>query len=205
MFRFSSSSRWLWILALLVLTLALASIAPPERTLGTNIRTVYLHGAWVWSALLSLAAAAGLGLAALVSRRPRWHAWSRAWGRTGVLLWILYLPLSLWAMQTNWNGLFLAEPRWRLGMMYAVVGLLLQLGLSLLPVVWASVGNLAYFLALVWSLTHTPQVMHPPAPAFHAGAVLIRLTFLVLTILLTLMAWQITLLWAKQEPQLQEG
>ena len=108
-------------------------------------------------------------------------------------------------MQTNWNGLFLAEPRWRLGVMYAVVGLLPQLGLSLLPIVWTSAGNLAYFLALVWSLTHTPQVMHPLAPAFHAGAVLIRLTFLVLTILLTLMAWQITLLWAKQEPQLQEG
>ena len=78
MFRFSSSSRWLWILALLVLTLALVSVAPPERTLGTNIRTVCLHGAWVWSALLSLAAAAGLGLAALAARRPRWHTWSWA-------------------------------------------------------------------------------------------------------------------------------
>ena len=205
MSRFSSTARGVWILVLLTLALALAAVAPSERTLGTRIRTVYLHGAWVWAALLSLAAAAGIGLAALVARRPRWHAWSRAWGRTGVLLWILYLPLSLWAMQTNWNGLFLAEPRWRLGVMYAVVGLLLQLGLSLLPLVWASVGNLAYFLALVWSLTHTPRVLHPPAPAFHAGALTIRLTFLGLTLLLTLMAWQITLLWTQIEPRLRGG
>lgn len=201
--RFSSPSRWLLILVLLILTLALASVAPPERTLGANIRTVYLHGGWVWAALLSLAVAAGVGAAALVTRRPRWHAWSRAWGRTGIVLWVTYLPLSLWAMQTNWNGLFLAEPRWRLGVIYAVVGVLLQLGLSLLPETWASAGNLAYFLALVWSLTHTPNVMHPPAPAFHQGAWLIRLTFLALTALLMLVAWQVTLLWARKEPRLQ--
>ncbi len=197
-----SLSPWIWIALLLLLALGLTAVAPPERSLGANIRTVYLHGAWVWAALIAYALAGGIGLAALLTRRARWHAWSRAWGRTGIVLWVTYLPLSLWAMQTNWNGLYLAEPRWRLGVIYAVVGVLLQLGLSLLPTVWASVANAVYILALAWSLTHTPQVMHPASPMFRSGAWIIHLTFAVMTLLLVLLAGQLTRLWARLEPEL---
>ncbi len=200
--RFFRRSPWTLMALLLALALGLGAVAPPERSLGANIRTVYLHGAWVWAALIAYALAGGLGLAALVARRPRWHAWSRAWGRTGLVLWVAYLPLSLWAMQTNWNGLYLAEPRWRVGVAYAVVGGLLQGGLSLLPTPWASAANAAYILALTWSLTHTPQVMHPPAPMFRPGAGLIHLTFGVLTLLLVAMAAQLARLWARLEPDL---
>jgi hypothetical protein len=89
----------------------LAFFGPEERSLGASVRIVYLHGAWVLAAELAFAAAGLAGLIALITRQESFHKWSAALGRTGLFFWVTYLPLSLWAMQSNWNGLFLAEPR----------------------------------------------------------------------------------------------
>ena len=106
-------SPLLWLsIALLVIALTTAA-APAEQTLGTSVRVVYLHGAWVWGALVAIVSSGLVGLAALLVRRPAWQRWSLSLGRAGLLFWITYIPLSMWAAQTNWNGLFLAEPRWR--------------------------------------------------------------------------------------------
>jgi len=121
----------------LALAVVLALLGPPERTLGPNIRAVYLHGAWVWTALLGYAWAAYAALRAWLRRgRPDEAAWlrtSQVWGWVATFFWVTYLPVSLWAMQTNWNGLFLAEPRWRVGLAFAVAGVLLQIAALLLP------------------------------------------------------------------------
>ena len=91
-----------------------------EQSLGTGVRIVYLHGVWVWAALLGLAGAALVGALALIGQRDTWHRWSGALARTGLFFWISYIPLSMWAAQVNWNGLFLAEPRWRVAFVFAV-------------------------------------------------------------------------------------
>ncbi|MCJ7556761.1 MAG: hypothetical protein MUP90_07585, partial [Gammaproteobacteria bacterium] len=141
------------------------ALGPAEKSLGTNVRVVYLHGAWVWAALAAFFAAGVVGLIGLILRRHRLHAWSRAVGRTGLFFWITYLPLSMWAMQTNWNGLFLAEPRWRLAVVFAVGGLVLQIGLSLVEnPAWASAFNVLYAVLLWLALQTTDQVLHPSSP-----------------------------------------
>ncbi|MCK4726310.1 MAG: hypothetical protein KAT29_10920, partial [Anaerolineales bacterium] len=138
----------LFCILLLVIILVTAS-GPAEKVLGANARIVYLHGAWVWAALFGFAAAALVGLLGFILRRSNLHLWSRALGRTGLFFWITYLPLSMWAMQTNWNGLFLAEPRWRFAMIFAIGGLILQAGISLIGnPAGASLANIAFFLAL---------------------------------------------------------
>jgi hypothetical protein len=180
----------LWLLVGFLLSAAFASLGPEEATLGTNVRVVYLHGAWVWTSLAAFIAAAALGLVALILRRENLHAWSCALGRTGLFFWITYLPLSLWAMQTNWNGLFLAEPRWRFAMIFAITGLLLQLGLSFLPVIWSSVGNIAYLVAIFAFMLTTENVMHPPGPMFESDFGRIQVFFYALTLLLLFTAWQ---------------
>jgi hypothetical protein len=108
----------LFVLLLFVVAL-FTVLGPAEKTLGSNVRVVYLHGAWVWAALAAFLAAGLVGLVGLLTRRVSLHYWSRALGRTGLFFWITYLPLSMWAMQSNWNGLFLAEPRWRLAIIFA--------------------------------------------------------------------------------------
>lgn len=168
---------------LLFLLIGLTTLlGPSERSLGDNVRLVYLHGAWVWTAIIAFIAAAGAGLAGFLLRKAAWHAWSFALGQTGLLFWISYLPLSMWTMQANWNGLYLAEPRWRIALHYALIGLLLQGGLLLLRRArLASLSNILYLAALLWSLSRAEQVMHPPSPIMGSDSTTIQLYFFGLT------------------------
>jgi hypothetical protein len=160
------------------------------------VRVVYLHGAWVWAAMITILAAAMVGLVGLIARHKGVQYWSRALGRTGLVFWITYLPLSMWAMQTNCNGLFLAEPRWRVAIVFAVGGLVLQIGITLLEnPAWASALNLAYALILMYVLQTTDQVMHPGSPIFGSGAWRIQVYFVVLLVLTLLAAWQVARWW----------
>lgn len=157
-------------------------LGPSERTLGDNVRLVYLHGAWVWTAMIAFMAAAAAGLLGFLTRKAGPHTWSFALGQTGLLFWITYLPLSLWTMQANWNGLYLAEPRWRIGLHYALIGVLLQVGLILLRRArLASVSNILFLAALLWSLSRAEQVMHPPSPILGSDSTSIQFYFLGLT------------------------
>lgn len=155
----------------LLLIVLLTAVGPAEKTLGVNVRIVYLHGAWVWAALAGLGGAALAGLVGFLRRQAAWHRLGRALGRVGLFFWVTYLPISLWAMQTNWNGLFLAEPRWRMALIFAITGLLLQVGLALWEnPAWASGLNLVFFIALMVALQNTERVMHPPAPILDSEA-----------------------------------
>ncbi len=190
----------LWLIIFFAGLVLLSLFAPAEKTLGTSARVVYLHGVWVWAALASFGFAGAVGLVGLLARKESLHRWSRAWGRTGLFFWITYLPISMWAMQTNWNGLFLAEPRWRLAIIFAIGGLALQIGLVFLEKpIWASVVNLIYFAILLVALQMTENVMHPPSPILDSNALRIQLYFLSMLILTVLMAWQITRIWLQFE------
>lgn len=160
---------------LLVINLALIALmalfGPAEKTLGANVRVVYLHGAWVLVAEMAFLVAGAAGLLGLITRKPHFHRWSASLGRTGMLFWLTYLPLSLWAMQTNWNGLFLSEPRFRLAVIFAVSGLLMQGGLWLFNLPWlTSAANLLFIVALRFVFAQAANVMHPPpSPIFSSG------------------------------------
>ena len=158
--------------AITLITIALLTfIGPEEKSLGSNVRIVYLHGAWVMAAEVAFIAAALAGLLGLVLRRDLFHAWSAALGRTGIIFWVTYLPLSMFAMQSNWNGLFLAEPRFRLAMIFAVTGILLQVGLWLFGISWlTSLANIAYIITLRVIFASAENIMHPPpSPIFSSG------------------------------------
>lgn len=178
----------LFISAILLIVL-LALFGPEERSLGANVRIVYLHGAWVLAAELAFIAAGLAGALALLTKRDPFHRWSAALGRTGIFFWVTYLPLSLWAMQTNWNGLFLSEPRFRLALIFAVTGVLLQVGLWLINTAWiTSAANLLFIVVLRLIFSTAENVMHPPpSPIFNSGNFAIIGFFLGL-ILLTLVA-----------------
>jgi hypothetical protein len=176
-----------WLILTLLAIALLAALGPAEKSLGGHVRVVYLHGAWVWAALAAFVAAAGTGVLGLISRQERFYACSAALGRTGVIFWITYLPLSLWAMQANWNGLFLAEPRWRLALVFAAGGLVLQLGLFLAgKPAWTALGNLFYCALLIASVLGVQNIMHPGSPIFSSESPLIPIYFTSLFLLILL-------------------
>src|SRR5574339_95398 len=175
--------------ATLIVIALLALFGPEERSLGANVRIVYLHGAWVLTAELAFLAAGLAGLVGLLTRREIFHNWSAALGRTGIIFWVTYLPLSLWAMQTNWNGLFLSEPRFRLAVIFAVTGVLLQIGLWIINIHWVtSLANLLFIIVLRVVFSTAENIMHPPpSPIFNSGNYAI-IGFFVALIVLTLVA-----------------
>ena len=171
------------VIAIAFLTL----FGPEEKSLGSNVRIVYLHGAWVLTAEIAFFAAALTGLLGLLLRKDIFHTWSAALGRTGIIFWVTYLPLSLFAMEANWNGLFLAEPRFRLAMIFAITGILLQVGLWIFNTAWlTSLANIIYIVVLRVIFSTAENIMHPPpSPIFNSGNFVIIGFF----IGLNLMAW----------------
>jgi len=192
---------WVWFSLTLLAIGVLTTFGPAEHSLGTHIRIVYLHGAWVWASLAAFLAAGIFGGLGLLTQRKSLHRWSGAFGRTGLIFWITYLPLSMWAMQSNWNGLFLAEPRWRLALIFAISGILLQVGLSLADKPSLTSGlNLSYIIALMLALQRTPNVMHPASPILNSDAWRIQFYFFGLVLLTLLAVWQMARWWYKREP-----
>jgi hypothetical protein len=183
----------------IILIALLAMFGPEEQSLGSNVRIVYLHGAWVLAAELAFIAAGLAGLLALITKRGLLHNWSAALGRTGIFFWVTYLPLSLWAMQTNWNGLFLAEPRFRLALIFAVTGVLLQVGLWLVSMDWVtSLANVIFIIVLRAVFAGADNVMHPPpSPIFNSGNFAIIGFFLALILLSMLAAYFLTRVFLK--------
>lgn len=180
-----------YLLIALLLIAVLAMFGPEEQSLGSNVRLVYLHGAWVLTAELAFLAAALSGLLGLVLQRDLFHAWSAALGKTGVIFWVSYLPLSMLAMQANWNGLFLAEPRFRLAVIFAITGILLQVGLSFFNTPWlTSLANIAYIITLRVIFAAAENIMHPPpSPIFNSGNYAIIGFFAALNLLALLAAY----------------
>lgn len=165
----------------LILLVVLTNFGPVERSLGVNVRLVYLHGVWVWTAIMALAGSALFAIPGAFMDNAFSQRWSRALGQAGLLFWITYLPLSIWTMQANWNGLYLAEPRFKIGLDFAVIGVLLQIAILVLsrPRITSTL-NLSFFVALVISLNRAEQVMHPPSPIMTSDSLLIRGFFFLL-------------------------
>jgi hypothetical protein len=182
------------LLGVIAVILLATLFGPEEKSLGANVRIVYLHGAWVLAAEVAFIAAGLAGLIGLLTRREAFHDWSAALGRTGTVFWITYLPLSLLAMQTNWNGLFLSEPRFRLALTFAIVGALMQTGLWLVNhKVLTSIANLAYIIALRIIFSMAANVMHPPpSPIFNSGLWDVIIFFVLLNLLAWLAAYFLT-------------
>jgi len=87
-------SPFFWFILAVLTTAGLTSIGPEERSLGENVRIIYLHDAWLLTAEAALGFAALVGLLAILTRRDALHRWSAALGRTGIFFWVTYLPLA---------------------------------------------------------------------------------------------------------------
>jgi hypothetical protein len=195
------NSPLLWFILVLLVTAGLTALGPQDQSLGNNVRIVYLHGAWVLTAEAALGLSAAAGLLGILFRREKLHRWSAALGATGLFFWITSLPLSLWAMQANWNGLFLVEPRFRVAVIFSVTGVLLQLGLTLLArPVFTSLFNVLFYASLRIALSRAAYVMHPPpSPIFSSGILSLQVFFVVVLLLTLSAAWFMTRWWLQRQ------
>jgi hypothetical protein len=194
-------SPFFWFILSLLTTAALTALGPQERSLGNAVRIIYLHGAWALTAEAALAFSATAGLLGILFRRETLHRWSAALGITGLFFWVTYLPLSLWAMQANWNGLFLSEPRFQVAVIFSITGVLLQVGLILLArPLFTSLFNVLFFAALRIGLARANYVMHPPpSPIFSSGILSLQLFFIGIFLLTLCAAYFMARWWLQKQ------
>ncbi|MGD0613207.1 MAG: hypothetical protein ABSB41_17045 [Anaerolineales bacterium] len=190
-------SPFFWFILAVLTTAGLTSIGPEERSLGENVRIIYLHDAWLLTAEAALGFAALVGLLAILTRRDALHRWSAALGRTGIFFWVTYLPLALWAFQTNWGELFQTEPRFQATVALAATGVVLQIVLTLIarPMI-TSLVNVLFYVALQISVSRKGYIMHPtPSPIFGSGILSIELFFIGIIFLTIAAAYFMTRWW----------
>ena len=191
---------------LLALLMVWVALAPDEARLGNLVKLVYVHGALVWVGLVTFSVAGGLGLVALVVRRPMWYHGTWAAGLAALVIWIVYIVSAMavtgltWGQMIAWN-----EPRVRATGLILVAAVVLAIVARLVdggaaPRDFTAVVNMV--MAIVpWVVVRQAEVIrHPVNPirgsesaAIQGFYVLIVLT--VAGLALTLIAW----LWTGME------
>ncbi len=154
--------------------LLLAWAAPNDVTLAGTSKVVYIHGALVWTSMLTLTAAGVLGLAALaamfIKQDNMLHAWTLALGRTGLLFWAAYIPVSMLASRMAWNAVFLAEPRYATAFRVLAVGIIVQVIILLVNRLVVSSALHVVQAAILWALLlTTPSILHPNNPILRSA------------------------------------
>jgi hypothetical protein len=166
-------------------------LAPAEQTLGEGIKSVYIHVALTWTGMAGLFVAGLLGLGAALLARSAWHNWAYTVSWTALIFFAGGLLMSILAADINWGAMFWQEPRTFSAIQVLAIGLLVQ-GINSWPGSYRLKG-LLYLLPAVfmaWSVTTTPEVLHPSNAARSSPSLAIRLTFLGLFVLSSLAgAW----------------
>jgi hypothetical protein len=212
---------------LMVLLLVWIVLAPPESRLGNLVKLVFVHGALVWSGLLSFTVAGMLGLVSSAAhhllgslapaaqrRATAWYRGTEAAGLAALIIWVATVFSSMavtgltWGQIIAWN-----EPR------VQATGLILLAALVLL-IVARLVAN-PDFTAIVsvlmgivpWILVQRAGVIrHPVDPIGGSESEAIQYFYLLILLTiaglaLTLIAW----LWTGAElravspPERQKG
>jgi hypothetical protein len=187
------------LLALLMLWVVLA---PAEARLGNVVKLVYVHGALIWAGLVTFSVAGGLGLVALVVRRPVWYHGTQAAGVTALIVWIVYAISAMavtgltWGQVIAWN-----EPRVRATGLILVAAIVLAIvGRLVAHRDFTAVVNLAMGIVPWVVVRQADAIRHPVNPIGGSGSAAIQ-TFYLLIVLtvaglaMTLIAW----LWAGLE------
>jgi hypothetical protein len=196
------------ILLTLALIILVALLGPMEKTLGSNLRLIFVHAAWVWTGKLAFGLSAIAGLLALILyKQERLFHLTRSFAYSAIFFWLTYLPMSLIVMQVNWGGFFFDEPRWRVPFLLGIIALLLQGGL------WAfnnerltAVGNLVFGIVLWWQLGGVENILHPDNPIAQSGSMTIMGSYTLILVLTILLGAQLTLwIYEQRHPILKDA
>jgi hypothetical protein len=187
---------------LFCLLLVWVVLAPADTRLGNVVKLVYVHGALVWVGLLTFTLAGGLGLIALLVRRPAWYRAMRAASVAALVVWVIYAISAMavtgltWGQIIAWN-----EPRVQASGLILVAALLLALVARLVDQrdFYAAV-NLVLGI-VIWIVVRRADVIrHPVNPIGESGSAAIQVFFLLIVLTVAgLDAVWVAWLWARAE------
>ncbi len=200
-----SNSRpiiWWIVGALLVAAGIVALTAPAEATLGSGIRTVYVHVGLTWAGTAVFLLAAILGVLLMFTNSRLLHDWMRPAGWVATGFYAAGVGMSMVASKVNWGAVFLQEPRMAAAINMLGIALLVQIGASWFP--WLRLRgflNAVFIVLLYWVTYLAPLVLHPRDPIGTSSSTGIRSTFFVLFGLFLaaalMVVWQLRQIWQR--------
>lgn len=193
-----SKRGWVVIVGILLLLSLVVWIGPDEQTLGSGIKSVYLHVGLTWAGMAGLGVAALLGLGTLITGRLSWMRWQQIVGWASTAVYGAGIAMSMVASQINWGGVLLQEPRMAAALNGLAVALIVQVLLAWLPPT-RGLGLLPILLwgLILWLNGQAALVLHPPNPVRTTESSRIQFTFFAVFILFSLML--VWLIWFIQK------
>ena len=161
----SRRASWMVMAGAVALLLVWVSFAPAERTLGSGIRSVYLHVAASWSGLAGVYLAGLLGMVLAWRPTAGLERWTRSVASIGIALFIVGFGLSLWSARVNWGGILLGEARVAASFWIVVAGLFVRaLTATAMPRRWKGLSWTLLAAFAAWSLSTAELFFHPERP-----------------------------------------
>jgi len=200
----ASSQKYFWaVLGVIVaLGIIILWLAPEEQTLGSGIKSVYVHVAFTWTGMSGLIVAGLLGLGAAIVVQSKLQDWAYMVAWVALFMFTAGLLLSIIAASINWGAIFWQEPRTNSALQILAIGVIVQV-INSWSISFRLKGLLHFLLAafLIWSVLITPLVLHPGNAAQTTTSLAIRFTFLGLFALCSLAAIWITITWHQRKLQ----
>lgn len=177
---------------LLVLIVLTALLSPLDKTLGTSVRMVYVHGAIIRVILALFVGAGALGVGFLVMRRSNWLAWARAIFEAALALWVVYLGISVVTTLQTWGGIPWFEPRWAFTLQMTVLAPILYAAGVVLKNDRVMAGLCAaYPVIMLFLLSQARLVLHPIDPIAESGDAAIQLAYVIMLVWWALVGVQV--------------
>ncbi|MCL2403285.1 MAG: hypothetical protein FWC86_03510 [Coriobacteriia bacterium] len=209
--RPQSQRDWVWpaLLAALGLIsgLLLMMRFPPVVGLGSLVRLPVFHGALTWASFILFFLLGVVGLWAFFSQKESLYTWSKSLRYSVIALWILNFAMGIFAATLTWDfsgttepaiTWMAQEPRIRLQFAVSMIGI----AILILPLIFEKWRIRALFdgvygfltLIMVYIALNFGQSLHPSNPAMSSEESIIRHTFLLMCVALSVMCSGIVIL-----------
>lgn len=195
-----TQSDWVAAIVAAVALFAISLItlnAPVEATLGTGIRSVYVHVGFTWAGMAGLYLAGAMGVGVALWPNVVLVRWMRAVGIVGLGFFAAGTAVSLYAQQVNWGSISWVEPITVSMLRFTAVGIIVHILLSW-PIGDRIKGGLSLALAAfhVWSVDNTSLILHPQDPIGTSTSTGIRDTFsAIFVVSMVMAAWLVFYLY----------
>ena len=178
--------------ALAVAIVLVAVLAPADRILGDAVKMVYVHGAIVRVVLLTFVLAGLSGIGYQLFDRPAMLAWSMALERASLVLWTVYLAVSVVTTLQSWGAIAWFEPRWIASIQITGVAVIAYgLGALMKNDRLSAALNAAVAALLLFLLSRAQLVLHPLDPIAASTDVAIKFAYFSMLALWLLVAVQL--------------
>ncbi|MFZ0547139.1 MAG: hypothetical protein WAM60_16960 [Candidatus Promineifilaceae bacterium] len=180
---------WLILGGLVTAVLFLLFLAPEEATLGTGIRSVYIHVSLIWTGMAGFVLAGLIGLVVLASANEKLARVMQTLGWVAFGFYLAGIGMSTIASAVNWGGVFWQEPRMLAAFNSLAIAAIFLVAILLAP--WIRVRGAiqaAIPVIVAWITYNAPLVLHPENPIFSSEATGIQVVFISLFLLFAAIA-----------------